>query len=333
MKILQLCAFFILFSLCLSSDPSYNDFNDIVYSNSKYITVGIYNFGYHQIMYTSSDAKNWSLVINLPELQSLECIIYFKGLFYTVGGKDSIILISTDTINWKAIYKNINFEYLYNIQIITLDISTVLIATGSNGLMLSSLNGVNFSKMDNIPTNEIITSVAFGKGTLIGIADNSNKRGALIYTNDTQLKDWKLLPIKYQLESIVYSNKYKLFIAGGSMEYGSDTAIIIVSSDGQNWNIVYNVSRSSEPLKVNHIAYNEDINLLVAVGDEIPILYSNDGYNWHAFDPSEYPTPTDDCTFVSAAIYPPKIIIVGNENNIWVSEDTGKHWKNQSPRN
>jgi len=324
--------------MCLC-DLSDNDFRDIAFSGTTFVCGGLYDPDFREIVYFAGlDAKNWTLVNNfpVPKLMSVDSIIYTNNQFYAVGGVNATILISTDGRQWKVlpIPKLDNYESFYHVRNFKIGKDNIIAAAGSNGIVLLSNDGINFYKLESVPTKEIITDVAYGQGVMVAITPNFDDKGAMLYTKDSKFAHWQYAPKNtYFLLAVIYSEKYKLFIAGGIKDYNYGEAMIIASPDGEHWDIVYNFSRPGDNLAVNALTFNEELNLFIAVGSEMPIVYSNDARHWQPFDETKYPKPTEYFSLNSVAIYPPKIIVVGSDNTIWVSENKGQTWKDNSPTN
>jgi len=232
-------------------------------------------------------------------------------------------------------------NYLENILYFEIGSDKILFATARNGFLYSR-DGIFFERVyldDLMQDTQVMTSMAYGQGKMIATTDNLidfDLGIPIIYSSDKNFETWEAIPppiARLFLRTIIYNEKYNLFVAGGDTEdeISLDTsAVILVSQNGLNWILVYKYRGDRDDYySVNCIVYNEVLNLFISVGRNTPILVSNDGLTWKPLDPEKYPVPGTRMNLFSIRVYPPKIFVVGRY--IWLSENMGQNWKDITP--
>lgn len=234
-----------------------NDWNAITYANGKYVVVGDRgSFAY------SIDGITWTKasIPGTDSSTSLNSITYGNGRFVVVGDDGNAWTYLNS--NWtKSSNRPEGSMYLVSV----IYANGKFIASSNGGTLVSSTDGVNWSKFGNIRTNTV-KSLVYDNGKYVAVGD----MGYVAYsTNGTS---WSTLQINggsFNLKSVTYGNGR--FVVVGTRRY------LAYSTDGASWTPA---SISGNSFTLYSAAYLSTSGKFVAVGELGWIINSNNGIDW-----------------------------------------------------
>lgn len=246
------------------------------------------------ILYSSSNAEDWSNILNLIDSQ-LHDVVYINDFeLYIASSSNGRIIISEDGDVWQVVDIGINvnlYSLAYNPN------TKTLIGVGTGGTIIRSFNGRNWEIVINgiapykyyLLTGEYEFLLIDGQSKLI-IAQN-DETGSLY--------------------KVCYCETQNLYVAVGF------NGKIITSRDGSNWS--ERASGTTETL--NDVVEKDGI--IVAVGNNGTIIYSYDAIEWARAISSGNDNLNGVCSSVVSKI---KFLAVGN-NGAVLSSANGKDWR------
>ncbi len=312
------------------------EFRDIIFANDLYVIVG--DGG---TIETSAEGVSWQLQTS-GTVERLNAIAYGNGSFVAVG-ESGTILSSTDGGSWlsrisgisdhlnQVVWQQSQFVAVGdgskvltspdgiswtqqtsidtgNIRSVLFDGSELLLGS-NNGELFASQDGQSFTPLQQ--SQDQLTAVASDGGNILVRAGNP----ALLYRSNDQGQSWSALSAlgAMNVNALEYFNGQ--FIAVG------DNGLIMLSTDGANWNTVS--SGSSANLQDVFWYSGQDVqgapfSLYVAVGNNGVILTSQNGTSW-ALEVSS-PASTDDLLAVSHD--DDYFVAVGNNGRLLVRNNT-----------
>ncbi len=260
------------------------------YGNNTYVATT--NNGY---IYSTTTPTNIAWNTTNPTMQSLNAIIYAKGVFVVVGNNGTI-LTSTNASSWNPQASGTTNSLLD----IYFDGSQFWI-TGTN-VILTSTDGINWY-------NPSIRSVVANSNAYISVGTN----GGIFYS--TNLSTWisESSPTPQNLNKIYCSSQSYCFVVG-------ESGTLLTSNIGaitNNWNQI-NLASS---VTLNDIVCG--INSCIAVGDNGNIFISSDLRVWNNSVISSY-------SLKGITYYNGLYIAVGSNGAILTSANNGISWGAQS---
>ena len=279
---------------------SNSSFNSVIYSDVLNLFVAVEN--YH--IFTSPDGITWTQRSN--QHYGLQSVTFSKtlNLFVAVGytGSDGgYIVTSTNGIDWLVqTLDNIMDLELYAVtysEDVKLFVCTAYNSNNYNSYILTSIDGINWTKLSNpFPKkNYIMYSEVQGMFIVIGTGIITSYDG----------ENWIELmgAIVGCIFSIAYSDKLHLFVA-------IEDYHIFTSSDGITW-----VKEDFSTLS-RFITYIKSLNLFVMAGPSLNI--SSDGVNWEHYLDGKY---------LNGVCYSNnlKMFVAISNTKIWTSND-GTNW-------
>lgn len=256
--------------------PTFSDANSISWNGKNFVVVG--NNGLILTsLYKPNDNQYWfKNHITNENLNDVTWSVHYKK-FYAVG-EEGGLFSSTNGINWSKIDSftytdpdDEDNELPYSIKSITsstLNIGTdLIVATGSNGLILYSNDGSNFT-LDNLGMDNNFFSIAYGSSStyeyFIVVGENG------IYSRSADGINWSVPNSinSANLNGIFHSKVNEEFIA-----VGNTGLVMKTDNGGSNW--------SSQTLETNnlHDIYIEQNDHYI-VGDDRVMYNSSDGLTW-----------------------------------------------------
>ncbi|MCX7747947.1 MAG: dockerin type I domain-containing protein [Clostridia bacterium] len=228
-----------------------NLIHDITFGD-KFVAVGDYGSVYY-----SKDGERWEGTgIKYDGVRKhLRSIIWANGKYITVG--DGCTAVSEDGINWTSM--SINFylkDVAYN--------GKEYIAVGDNGIILSSVDGLNWEKRFDQAGTYFRTVLWAGDQFITA------GQGGIIYTSPDGIA-WSAAP------SVCSDNLNDLIWDGKKIICVGNNGTVLVGQKSELGSITWD-KINHELKNLNGIAWTGKN--YVAAGPFNSGLYSNDGYNW-----------------------------------------------------
>ena len=287
--------------------------SSILYNSNLKLFVAV---GENGVILTSSDGINWTVVQTSGVSNWLYSITYSDelNLFVAVGGH-GVILTSPDAITWTSQTSGVSFQSLY--KVIYSDELNLFVVVGgygpTYGTILTSTDGINWTvQADNL--SQTLSDVVYSSELNLFVAVGD--RSFVLTSSDTIT--WTTQTIEeslWDIKNIAYSSELNLFVAAGGGTEGTGFGIIWTSPDGINWTwyshsytplcIIYsnelhqfiigcsggfilstldganlNILKQGSNPNIRSIAYSDELDLFVAVGNSVTILTSTDRITW-----------------------------------------------------
>ena len=168
-------------------------------------------------------------------------------------------------------------------------------------MILTSPDGENWT-IQSSSISARLTSIAYSEEKELFVAVGNN---GLILTS-TDAIDWtpQTSEISNPLSKVIYSKKLGIFVA-----VTSNSAYCIKSSDGINWTT--HTITTVENMSITSIAYSEEKELFVAVGNRLSKYVSSDAENWI----NTYYSSTSSASFDFVTYVGNRFIAVTNQLN------------------
>jgi hypothetical protein len=196
------------------------DWRSIAFGNGKFVAVGVDN-----VVISSTDGITWTTGTAI-EYTNWTSVTYGDGLFVAVSdGGFSGAMVSLDGILWFQVSgSGTSFRSWRGITYG----NGMYVAVGSFAAVVSSSDGNSWTS-HNIPTNADLTSVTYGNGTFVAVADGGFHR----VVTSSNGADWTTQTAAEEIawQSVTYGNG--TFVAVSSD--GSNR--VMTSQDGSNWTI------------------------------------------------------------------------------------------------
>ena len=248
--------------------PIYNDAN---YSGDGTVNLvlnspsGNVILGYQNtsILYIKDDSV-------LPSSPSFEIVTYTgekDTLNSTAYGNFIFITVGNSGIILRSLdginWAQVQINSFNNLYNVIFD-GTKFIVVGGNGTVLTSLDGILWTAANTKTFNDF-SSIVFGGGMYVALNTSNNSTRIYISTNGV---DWApLLELSAYLVQITYGNDR--FIAVGQ------SGEIFISLDGITWSQTLQVQN-----RLNDITFGNG--LFIAIGANGTELLSQDGYEWES---------------------------------------------------
>jgi len=277
-----------------------NGINDLIFSDSNYISVGCngrINTSKNLTAWQGQNIFQGDVWFNSPE------IISDGKNFYIPSETNSAVLIyrssdgavwsETSTVNYKASGSGegcdrIKFDGKKFISV-------------SNGSLYTSNDAIKWTRV-SISTSDGLASTA-SNGTLTVVVGSN----CIYYSNNN--KDWRKVKSGNLYDKVLYGNG--IFVATGKTGV-SGTSVISISKDGAKWEDVTTGSFNLNSIVCNNSGF-------VAVGIDGLIMFSKDGRKWDHID------GITTCSLYSVRNFKNKYVAVGDSGTILNSEN-GKDW-------
>ena len=221
--------------------------------------------------------------------------------YVAVGGSGNIFT-STDAITWTSRTSGTT----YSLNGITYGNSIFLAVGGSgnsNGVILTSSDGVTWSAQSKSGGNHVYRATTFGNSTFIIVGKN----GKILKSSDGS--NWTDVSISSRdLLDVTYGN---MFVAV------SELSKLYTSSDGSSWTTVDISSGPSGDVNYYGVAFGN--NTYVAVGSSGKIYSSSDGSSWTSRS-SGITGTLNDIAYGNSVF-----VVVGSSGKIITSSD-GSSW-------
>lgn len=193
--------------------------NSLTWSGERYVAVGN-----GDTIYTSMDGVNWQSS-PLPNSHTLEAIHSRNGRFVAVGG--NAILFSDNGLDWESVYTD---TILTLLEAITTS-ESLWLAVGENGDVLSSPDGMTWTRRESGTSQRLIAADWTGEEFLVAGSD-----GAILRSTDGVA--WELLNqfngFGFTVHDAVWANGRYVVVGRSGM--------VITSDDLINW-----INRDLEP--------------------------------------------------------------------------------------
>jgi hypothetical protein len=278
--------------------------NDVIWDGSQVITVSS-----DGSIYSSIDGVEWSHQQPL-DVASYQAIVWTGERYIAGGSKDynrGLISTSLDGVSWDHIDITLQVsDSLADTQPVPRDIiwtGDQVVVVGSEGLILTSPDGINWTQQDAGITDEF-SSVTW-TGTILvafNLGDNS------IYTSDDGIS-WAQQSPGSSLGAIKSTWTGSTIVAVGY--YG----LIASSNDGISWRT--NEDPSSVNLDAQDVTWNGAI--YVAVGTDGAIVSSSNGIDWVTED-----SPID--LTLNRVIWADQHFYAVGEGGVIISSQDGTSW-------
>jgi len=230
---------------------STNDFYGITYAAGMFVAVGE-----RGAITTSSDGVEW-IARNTEVTEIFSGVAYGNDTFVAVGGGlVTKVFTSSDGITWVAR----DPEYYPRLYGITFG-NNMFVAVGGGGKILSSPDGVHWTKISSSGTTNSLSDIAYMNGTFIAIGS-----GTIVTSPDGISWTQQTSGTSNNLEGVTYGNA--LYVAVG------DGNTVLTSPNGSEW--TPRAPWANQTL--NGVAYGNGI--FVAVGRSDGILTSPNGIDW-----------------------------------------------------
>ena len=211
-------------------------------------------------VYKSTDLENWDLVFE-SDSNTNYCndIIYSEAdhKFFSVG--DNGLIASTDGINW-SVENYIGKGIVYSEKV------GKYVIVGNYGLIRTSVDGINWTIVEGIPTNIFFNSIIYNsiQGVFIAIG----KYGKLYTSINGDIWSDNSIETDKDLQGIAYSVSVGLYVIVGT------NGFIAYSGDSYNWSITGNLIEG-----YRSVYYSEERRLFIGL-KENTIATSSDGITW-----------------------------------------------------
>jgi hypothetical protein len=198
----------------------------------------------------------WTQRNPLPQSQSIMSIAHSTNRFVAVGERGTI-MISPDGASWTL--QNRRADVALNGVAYG---QGLFVAVGDSGTILSSFDGTNWAYRYTAASTPL-NAVTFGGGRFVAVGTTL---GLTLVLTSTNAIDWERTPLNgvSAQQCTTYGNG--LFVAAGSSS-------IIISTNGRNWGLAFNVDTQIESITYADGRY-------VAVGNDGAVLVSTDGLSW-----------------------------------------------------
>ena len=270
------------------TSPTNAFLRDVIYVNNLWIAVG--NDG---TILTSQNGKNWTERSSGSDAALIR--ITYGNQKYVVSGQSGTILTSTDAINWTASDTNIS----YDLSGLVYGKQQFIAAPWGNGNsgspFLTSTNGDSWTQVaHNLTDNDnafnsnerLVEDIAFGNNVFVGVGIYGriikSTDGINWFSVSTSVVNQNLGGNGGSLYNLDFING-KFVAVGGGMDTNS-LALIMTSSDGENWSKKNNDLTSTQWARFFSITYGNG--LYVVSGNKsgndpgTVVLTSQDGENW-----------------------------------------------------
>jgi len=260
-----------------------NDWNNIIFSQEMNMFIAIASAGNHNKIAFSKNGKYWNFV-TLSNHSGLSCIAWSSSLnifsILTMQYSSSVNL-STIMSNWNALGSTSTSGSSAR-SIVWVSELGIYIYTGTNGALLTSTNGVNWTLRSTVSTNTW-NSVAYSPSLelLVAVSNSNTTTNSIITSIDGGI-NWtaRTAPYAYNWISVCYSSSLGMFVAVAASSPTTNT--IMTSTDGINWSAQTGVSSTWWK-----IIWVDALNLFVAIGSSSPYLMtSSNGTAWTTRSPS-----------------------------------------------
>src|SRR5581483_8162437 len=262
--------------------------------------------GFPGSIYTSNDASSWTAQTSGVSV-SLSRVAFGAGLIVVVGDVGTIITSSDGGVTWTPRTSGTS-EFLNDVTWT----GSVFIAVGNNGTAIYSPDGITWSALPIVTSNNL-NGVIYGAGTYV-IVGRVNNITAAIYTSP-DLVTWTFSDggIGRDLTAITYDAGLGLFVVCGRL------GKIATSPDATTWTV-----RTSGTSNTLYAATSDGSGNLVVAGDVGTLLTSSNGTSW--------PTRTSLAPDVILGLgYGNGIFLeAGTVNFIGTSSDGGATWTDHS---
>lgn len=215
---------------------------------------------YSSEIYTSPDGINWS-AIQLPTSKIVEVIAYYDGLYVLAGAGN--VFTSNDAETWTVHNPGVDdgFDWISYVN-------GKFLLFSNDGWLLSSPDGVNWTKETYNGPLTGITSIAYGNGKYIGVGFHK-----IVSSTDGSTWTVEDSTIKVNFFNLMFCNNQFVAIASdrcatSNRNFVSDNNRIVTSADGKNWTS-YNIGQAEN---IYALTYGD--NRFVAVGANCAILVS-----------------------------------------------------------
>jgi len=215
----------------------------------------------------------------------------------------SILIIFTIILCGAVFAQNSTIPYLRSIACSD---SGLYVAVGNNGLIITSHDGVSWSKISQV-TSEKINGVIWAMGKFVAVGD----KGGILTSSDGE--QWSKLDLS--LENI---DLFSVASSGSEIIATGSDGTVLVSKDTVSWE----QRRMATAERICRVRWIND--RYIAVGGAMLILTSKDGITWDEVKAE----PSSTIMFTDVAWDGDKYVVVGDHLNVWISKD-GHSWNKE----
>lgn len=266
-----------------AAPPNIYEFKKVIYARNMFVAVGSGGS-----IITSPDGINWQ-VEKSNTSKELQGITWGNNKFIAVGNPGRTILTSTDGHKWDVIEDEQNIGYYgKGLNCVTWT-GDRFIATGWNGLIISSSDGLKWDYLLNPPDFLALKNISWNGQKYIAIDERTNNVVSSSDGISWQSQKFKIDDENFpalseeerEIDDIIWANNQ--FWAVGAR------GIILTSPDGFNWHL--NTKQTNQTQRLSSIAWSGSKFVAVGrgqMGMDGKIIMSEDGENWFIGD-SQYP--------------------------------------------
>lgn len=250
-------------TLIESDEISHNIFQNVIYANNMFVTIGKNYYSGRMSILTSNDGDNWIPAYIPSNISSpsnlLLNVTYGNGKFISVGS-NGVILDSMDGINWQQESSGSESDLVG----VTYG-NGIFVVVCTSGTVLTSTNGSNWQHQSTgLSNNTDFDSVNYSNGKFVAVG-----RAGVIYSSLTgTVWQAELSGTTDDLRSIAYGNGK--FVTVGS------SAIILNSTGNTIWQ--QESSNLDPAIVLWSINYNQGE--FIAGGTDGILITSTDGMHW-----------------------------------------------------
>ncbi len=224
-------------------------------------------------MFSSPDGSTWT-AINYQTANRLNAALYQGG--YRLVGDGGLILASTDAVTFSAQTSGTN----QNLYAVASNFSTLNVAVGASGSIVTSPLGSIWTSVANSGTNQDLYGVAYGVINNVGTWVGVGAGGTIVKSTDGVTWVTATSGTNAHLRGIAYgystATGLPVWVAVG------DAGTVISSADGSTWTsktLTSTTGTAGIPGNLNAVTYGTQF---VVVGDSGQVFYGTDGQTWTA---------------------------------------------------
>ena len=243
--------------------------NDIIFVENEFIIAG------DRMILKSTDLIRWIQLIDVSDSGYVfKNTCYSKTLDLFLITYDDEFFRSKDGINWELFETSISGSDVRRInKIFYSDIFNIFIAITSNGVILTSSDGINWTSQVSGVSTSLNDIIYCNKLNLFIIVGNS---GVILTSSDGINWTSQVSGVSTSLNGVCTNEESTVIIVG-------DSGVMLKSGDGSSWSSI----TSGTNTKLNKIAFSKILGLygtFIVVGNNGLILKTNNANysNWES---------------------------------------------------